>query len=235
MSLTPPAPDTGIAQPPARPNERFRFVTQPSGQQQAAKKWLTVMICVDAVLALALIAVFALPHPPMSLWIVVGAGVLASLVFLMLWLSAQKVRQWSGDDLIDLLVLEEGFVTQGGFEVSWQEVSKIEAVKFAPKTPRRMSAAQAVGHAAGSALADFDGAKTTVNIHLFDAKAALARTTTKRQKLAIIDEIGRKEGHVLTQLGFRPAQEINALLQHLQQACEQRNKPFVFRESANGF
>lgn len=72
------------------------------------------------------------------------------------------------------------------------------------------------------------------HIHVFDAKALIERPATKRQKLAIIDEIGKRQGFVLTQLGFRSGEEINPLLQYLDQACQERNKPFEFRESESG-
>jgi hypothetical protein len=235
MSFTAPTPDIGVPQPPTRPNEVFRFVTQPSAQQAAAKHWLTVMLLIAAVTVVALLAIVTTDVAPVSLWIVVGLGTLGFLIFLLLWTGAKTVQGWSGDDLIELLVVPEGFVTQGGLDISWEEVSKIEAVKFSPKTPGKTSRAQAAGHAAGAAIADWHGAKTTVNIHVFDAKALIARPATKRQKLAIIDEIGRRKGFVVTQLGARSGEEINPLLQYLRQACEQHGKPFEFRESKDGF
>jgi hypothetical protein len=224
-----------VPQPPLRPNEVFRFVTQPSAQQGAAKHWLTIMLLDAAIVVLALSVIFTTDFSPVSLWIVAGVGTIGFLVFLLLWISAKTVQGWSGDDLIELLVVPEGFVTQGGLDISWDEVSKIEAVKFSPQTPGKTSRAQAAGHAAGAAIADWHGAKTTINIHVFDAKALIARPATKRQKLAIIDEIGKKQGFVLTQLGFRSGEEINPLLQYLRQACEQHGKPFEFRESKDGF
>jgi hypothetical protein len=235
MSFTAPTPDIGVPQPPARPNEIFRFVTQPSAQRTAARNWFIVMLLNAAVTVLALTALFTTDFNPVRLWVVAGLAGLGFLVFLLLWTSARTVQRWTGDDLIELLVVPEGFVTQGGLDISWDEVSKIEAVKFSPKAPGKTSRAQAAGHAAGAAITDWHGAKTTINIHVFDAKALIARPATKRQKLAIIDEIGKKQGFVATQLGFRPGEEINPLMQYLQEACRQRNKPFEFRQSDSGF
>jgi hypothetical protein len=223
-----------VSQPPARPNEIFRFVTQPSAQQSAARNWLIVMLFDAAIVVLALTVIFTTDFSPVSLWIVAGLGTLGFLIFLLLWTSAKTVQGWSGDDLIELLVVPEGFVTQGGLDISWDEVSKIEAVKFSPNAPKNMNRVQAAGHAVGAAITDWHGAKTTINIHVFDAKALIARPATKTQKLAIIDQIGKKGGFVATQLGFRPGEEINPLLQYLREACAQRGKPFEFRESDSG-
>jgi hypothetical protein len=235
MSFTAPTPDIGVPQPPARPNEIFRFVTQPSAQRSAARNWLVVMLLNAAVSVLALAAIVTTDFNPVRLWVVAGLAGLGFMVFLLLWTSARTVQGWSGDDLIELLVVPDGFVTQGGLDLSWEEVSKIEAVKFSPKAPRKVNRAEAAGRAVGTAITDWHGAKTTINIHVFDAKALIARPATKRQKLAIIDEIGKKEGFVATQLGFRSGEEINPLLQYLRESCLQRNKPFEFRESESGF
>jgi hypothetical protein len=188
-----------------------------------------------AVTVLALTAIFTTDFSPVSLWIVAGLGTLGFLIFLLLWTSAKTVQGWSGDDLIELLVLPEGFVTQGGLDISWNEVSKIEAVKFSPNAPKKMNRVEAAGYTAGTAIADWHGAKTTINIHVFDAKALIKRPATKTQKLAIIGGIAGRDGFVATQLGFRSGEEINPLLQYLHQACQQRNKPFEFRESESGF
>ncbi|MDA1362282.1 hypothetical protein O1R50_21840 [Glycomyces luteolus] len=234
MSFTAPTPDIGVPQPPVRPNEVFRFVTQPSAQKGAARHWLTVMLLDAAVTVLAFTAIVTTDYSRVTLWVLAGLGTLGFLIFLMLWTGARTVQGWSGDDLIDLLVLPEGFVTQGGLDISWDEVAKIEAVKFSPSAPKKMTRAEAAGYAAGTAIVDWHGAKTTINIHVFDAKALIERPATKTQKLAIIDAIGSREGFVATQLGFRSGEEMNPLLQHLRQACQQRSKPFEFRESDTG-
>ncbi|MFC3492756.1 hypothetical protein [Glycomyces rhizosphaerae] len=234
MTFTAPTPDAGVPQPPTRPNEVFRFVSQPSAMKGAAKHWLTVLLLDAGVTVLALTAIFTTDYSPVALWIVTALGAIGFLIFLLLWTGARTVQGWTGDDLIDLLVVPEGFVTQGGLDISWEEVAKIEAVKFSPNAPKKMTRAEAAGYAAGTAIVDWHGAKTTVNIHVFDAKALIERPATKTQKLAIIDAIGKREGFVATQLGFRSGEEMNPLLQYLRQACAQHGKPFEFRESDTG-
>ena len=171
-------------------------------------------------------------------WLFAGLGALGTLLYLVLWTGARKAAELTGDDLIDLIVVPEGFVTQGGFEIGWPEVSRVEAVRVVRKGAESRSVGQWIGNRIGesvlSSLEGHGGANVRIDLHLPDCKAALARTTSKLQKSALIDDIGKRSGTARAMLGLRPAHEIQPLLEVLQRECAARGVPFGLREETAG-
>lgn len=162
-------------------------------------------------------------------WVLIGVGALTALVGFVMWRNGVRASQLSGDDLIDLIVMPDGFITQGGFGIGWSEVSRVCAVEIRTKRVRGnrhvQRAGRTIGTAAGKALFD-RGANIRIDIHLPDCKAALARATSKTQKLALVDDIGQRSGKAQAMLGLRSAEEIGPLLEILRRECRTHGVPY---------
>lgn len=224
--MSSPSPASPAA-PALRDGEFIRFVSTAREQSNAASRYLRVLIASAVVLVLAVLALLAFPAQRTILIVVVVLAVLAVLLFAMLFFGARKAAGLSGDDLIDLIVVPEGFITQGGFAIPWQDVSRVEVLTFVPKSVRGSAPVQA-GAFLAAKLTRHEGADIAVRIHLHDCKAAIARTTTKMQKMALIDDIGGKEGYALCALGLKPAAEIEPLLPILERESTAHRVPLEY-------
>lgn len=218
--------ETSISVPALREGEFIRFVSTPQEQSGAASRHLRILIASIVILVLAGLAFPFFPGQRPLLIVVAVLAVVSALLFTLLFVGARKAAGLTGDDLIDLIVVPQGFITQGGFVIPWQEVSKLEVVTFVPRSVRGSVPAQA-GAFLASRLAQHEGADIAVRIHLHDCKAAIARAT-KMQKLALIDDIGGKAGYAQCALGLKPAAEISPLLPILEREAASHRVPLEF-------
>ena len=219
--------ESPAAEPATRPGELIRFISTASEQSGAAGRHLGVIIASTVILVLAALTMPFFQNQRPLLIVVAALALVSVLLFVMLRVGARKSAGLSGDDRIDLIVVPEGFITQGGFDIPWADVSKIEVVNFVPKSVRGSAAVQA-GAFLASQLTRHEGADIGVRIHLHDCKAAIARATTKLQKLALIDDIGGKAGFAQCALGLKPAEEISRLLPILEREAASRRVPLEF-------
>ncbi|WP_261167120.1 hypothetical protein [Microbacterium sp. Marseille-Q6965] len=224
MTFAPDTVDPAVPQPPVRDGELFRYVSQPSVQRRTMRKSLTTLLVAAVLTAVMLVLMVAIPEGWWAFLIIAVIGALGVVIWGVMYLGARTAANATGDDLIDLIVVPTGFVTQGGLYTAWEEVAKVEVAKIArPSAPQgRVSVGQRAGHAIAKRLTDLGGANVTVNIHLRDAKAVMARAVTKAQKLAVMDFAG----YIHTGLGLRPWVAVEPLVAHLQQECVRRGTLF---------
>jgi hypothetical protein len=210
-----------------RPGELIRLVGDRQQQATAARRYTTVLVIDTVVLALAVVGLVQFPQFSVHMVIAIALAMLGLLVYGMLAASARKTSKWTGDDLIDLIVVPAGFVVQGGLEINWSEVLKVEVVQYVPRQQRGTSAV-AVGSALAQRLVQHDGANIGVRLHLHDCKAAMNRATSRAQKLTLIDDIGGKGGFANCALGLRPAADMAVLLPILQRETGARGIPIEY-------
>ena len=215
------------APPALRDGELIRFLSTPKEQSAAAARYLRIVIISAVVLVLAVLGTLFLPGQPPILIVVAVLGVVAVVLFAVLFFGARKAVGLSGDDLIDLIVVPEGFITQGGLVIPWQEVKRVEVLTFVPKSVRGTPLMLAGAYLA-SKLNQNEGADIAVRIHLHDCKAAIAHTTTKMQRLALIDDIGGKEGFAQCALGLKPADQLAPLLPILERETSAHGVPMEY-------
>jgi hypothetical protein len=203
----------------------IRFVSVAQEQAAANKRYRNVLVLSVVLAVLAAAALVAFPERAVQLGLILGLSVLATALFGLLLVNGKRTQNLSGDDLIDLIVVPQGFVTQGGFRIDWPEVKKVEVATIVPRQVRG-SAATNAGAKAAERLTAHDGSNVVVKLHLHDCKAAIARTTTKMQKLALIDDIGGRGGHAHVALGLKPQHEVDQLVPVLQREAAAHGVPF---------
>lgn len=224
MTFAPDAVDPAVPQPPRRDGELFRYVTQPSAQRRVMRKSLVTLLVAAALTVVAIVLMVAIPAAWWLFLILAVLGLLGSIIWGVMFFGARAASRATGDDLIDLIVLPGGFLTQGGLFTPWEEVSKIEVVRTtgAPDPAERRSLGEAAGQQIAQGLTGLGGASITVNIHVHDAKAVAARAVTPAQKRAVFDPLG----YLHTGLGLRQATVLQPLIVHLQQECARRGTAF---------
>ncbi|OCG74604.1 hypothetical protein [Microbacterium sediminis] len=224
MTFAPDTVDPDVPQPPRRDGELFRYVTQPAAQRRVMRKSLLTLLFTAALTIAAIVLMVLIPDAWWLFLIFAVLGLIGSLIWGAMFFGARAASRATGDDLIDLIVLPGGFLTQGGLFTPWQEVSKIEVVRTtgAPDPAERRSIGEAAGQQIAQGLTHLGGANITVNIHVHDAKAVAARAATPSQKLAVFDSAG----YLHTGLGLRQATVLQPLIVHLQQECARRGTPF---------
>lgn len=227
MTFAPDVVDPSVRQPPVRDGELFRYVSQPAAQRRTMRKSLaTLAFAVPLTVAMIVLA-FLIPEWWWIFGIIAAIGVLGTIIWVAMYLGARAAANATGDDLIDLIVVPTGFFTQGGLYTPWEDVSKIEIEKVAGATPPegKVSVGELAGYKIAKHLTDLGGANVTANIHLRDAKAVMARATTKSQKLAVMDFAG----YIHTGLGLRPLEAVQPLADYLSQECARRGTPFEIK------
>ncbi|REJ04190.1 hypothetical protein DY023_14885 [Microbacterium bovistercoris] len=207
----------------ARPEtwtERYRLVTDPSTQKSLGSKG--IIIALISIVGVGIgVALIALGRPILG-WIVVALGVIGALVWSLIALNSKAAAKMTGDDLIEIVVADEGLLVQGGLPVLWSEVARINYLwSAAPSFTGGLAGVAA--NAAGKAMdsAGVDRSKKSVTISLKDYDAVKARATTKARKMVLYGPMLGDPATVMVGLMGRSDAEMQQLLQLLHAAGAQ--------------
>src|SRR5690606_4791824 len=103
-------------------NVRVSYRSDPQQLKASARKRLILAIPLTVVtigLVYVAVTVSAL------LWILVAISALGALIWWSLWYGEFRAASWTGDDLIDLEVADQGIVVQGGLAIPWSQVAAV--------------------------------------------------------------------------------------------------------------
>jgi hypothetical protein len=176
---------TNVAPDTSTWNIVLRRVSDPA----ALKKLSGKSVVVVAASALLTVAGIALVVGRVSAAGVILAvlGALSLAIWTLLAVNNYAASKWTGDDLIEILVADEGVIGQGGTAVTWDEISDIEW-EWTKTQVQGTSVGSTVGAAAAGAAFDKAGIDTStkaIQVRLKDFKAIKARTTSKIQRHAL--------------------------------------------------
>ena len=206
--------------------ERLRYVTDPASQKSLAGKSITVAVA--AILGLVVGGVFFAIGQTLLAWIVIGLAVAAIVIWLIVAANARAAASMTGDDLIEIVVADEGVLAQGGLPVRWCEMSDIAYTWSSPVTFTGGIAA-AAANGVGTLMDDagVDRSMKVVTISLKDYDAVKARATTKARKMVLFEPMLGTAATVHIGLQGRSAAEVHRVLQLLGAAAAQNGVGFT--------
>lgn len=212
-------------------HELLRYVTDPAGQKSlGAKSFAVVAISLVLTVAGVLLGVTGISA---SGWILAIVGAAATGIWVLMAVNSRVASKWTGDDLIEIVVAEEGVVVQGGLAVTWDEIS--EVYYEWSKTVVGGSAVASLTGAVTSKAFDATGIDTTVKafqIRLKDFKAVKERAETKAQRLALFGPMLGDPGYLRVGLGGRSVEEMQALLAVLTEQSAKHGIPLTRKDAA---
>lgn len=212
-------------------HELLRYVTDPAGQKSlSAKSYAIGAISLALTIAGVLLGVRGISA---SGWILAVVGALATGIWVLMAVNSRVASKLTGDDLIEIVVAEEGVVVQGGLAVTWPEISEIQ-YEWA-KTVVGGNAVAAVTGAATGAAFEAAGIDTTVKafqIRLKDFTAVKERAETKIQRLVMFGPMLGDPGYLHVGLAGRSVEEMQTLLTTLTAQAEMHGVPFTRKASA---
>lgn len=172
------APDTSTW------NVVLRRVSDPAELKALGASSITV-VAVSLLLAAGGLAL-ALGGVSWSGWVLAVIGLLAAGIWGIVIANNRAAAKLTGDDLIEIIVADEGVIGQGGLALGWDEISEIQFEWT--KTVFTGGATAQVGASVAGAVFDAAGIDTTLKafqVRLKDYKSVKARTTSKIQRLAL--------------------------------------------------
>lgn len=212
-------------------HELLRYVTDPAGQKSlGAKSFAVVAISLVLTVAGVLLGVTGISW---SGWILAIVGAAATGLWVLTAVNSRAASKWTGDDLIEIVVAEEGVVVQGGLAVTWPEISEVH-YEWTKTVVGGSPVASLTGALTGKAF-DAAGIDTTVKvfqIRLKDFKAVKERAETKAQRLVLFGPMLGDPGYLRVGLGGRSVEEMQALLTVLEAQTAKNGVPFTRKEAA---
>lgn len=200
--------------------QRFSLVSDPAELKSQGSKGAVIM-GVSIVLAVVGL-VLGLTGVTVLGWAMLAIGVVAAVVWALVSVNSRKAAALTGDDLIEIVVADEGVVVQGGLAVSWGEISEIRYRWTGPITVTGAGGLGAGANAATSALdaAGVDRSLKQIEIRLSDYAAVKARAVTKVQKLVLFGPMLGDPGYLHVGLHGRTDAEVRSLLELLAQQSQ---------------
>lgn len=222
---------TNLSPEPGTWNIVLRRITDPIQQKSLSGKSIGI-IAISAVLGVGGLAL-ALSGISWSGWILAIFGLGSVGIWVIIAVNSRVASTWTGDDLIEILVADEGVVGQGGLAISWDE---IQDIRFEwSKTTLTGSPTTIVGAAAAGAAFDAMGIDTSlkvIEVRLKDFKAVKARTTSKAQRLALFGPMLGDPGYLHVGQHGRSAESLRELLSVLADQAERHGVPMVRKNAA---
>lgn len=200
--------------------QRFSLVSDPAELKSQGSKGV-VIIAVSGVLAVVGL-ILGLTGGSALGWVMLVVGAAASVIWAFVAMNAKSAAGLTGDDLIEIVVADEGVVVQGGLAVSWGEISEIRYRWTGPITVGGTGVLAPGANAATSALdaAGVDRSLKQIEIRLRDYAAVKARAVTKIQKLVLFGPMLGDPGYLHVGLHGRTDAEVRALLELLAQQAQ---------------
>lgn len=208
--------------------ERLRLVTDPTAQKSLGAKGI-VLVAVS-VIGLALGVLLLILGQPVVGIILLVLGVIGAIAWIIVSANARAASALTGDDLIEIVVADEGVLVQGGLPVLWGEIAEISYTWNAPVTYTGGLAA-AAANASGRLLDDagIDRSMKALTISLRDYPAVKARATTKYRRMVLFEPMLGSAATVHVGLHGRRADEVQQVLQVLAAAAAQHGIAFTRR------
>ncbi|MDQ0642308.1 hypothetical protein [Microbacterium murale] len=213
---------------PAHWTERLRLATDPTAQKALGMKGvILVAVCV---VGLALGALLLVLGQPMAGIILLVLGAIGAVAWIIVSANARAASSMTGEDLIEIVVADEGVLVQGGLPVLWNEISEIAYTWNAPVTYTGGLAA-AAANASGRMLdeAGVDRSMKALTISLRDYPSVKARATTKPRRMVLFEPMLGGAATVHVGLHGRSADEVHHVLQLLAAAATQHGILFTRR------
>lgn len=212
-------------------HELLRYVTDPASQKSlGAKSYAVGAISLALTIAGVLLAVRGISA---SGWILAVVGALATGIWVLMAVNSRVASKWTGDDLIEIVVAEEGVVVQGGLAVTWPEISEIQ-YEWVKTTVGGSAVASLTGAVTDKAFtaAGIDTTVKVFQIRLKDYKAVKARAETKIQRLVTFGPMLGDPGYLRVGLGGRTVEEMEAFLAILAAQTDKNGVPFTRKAAA---
>ena len=193
------------------------YISDPAAPKKRGAKSL-VMGLIGVALAIVGLAL-ALTGVSTSGWFLFLAGAAAAGLWVLIAVSGRRVATRQGDDLIEIVVADEGVVVQGGLAVTWAEVAEVRYEWSAFRA--------ASGHLTTTVAAGFEGVTNIFEIRLKDSRAVKARTVSKMQRSTLMDPMLGDPGYLHVGLGSRSTEEVIALLEVLTVQTQRHGIPLT--------
>lgn len=194
-------------------HEHVRFETDTKAEATKARR-MTVIAVGLAALAAAGVAIAVL-MPSFLGWVLLAVAGLASLFSFYLAGVTRKMSALTGDELIDVIVADEGIVGPGGLKIPWPEIASIDFVGIDMTIRQRPGVVPALAQQATNAAlerADLGSRSAVVLVRLRDFDAVASRATNAVQRNVLTPPKGVKPGTVLVPLGARRDDELDSVI-----------------------
>ena len=206
----------------------LRRITEPTQQKALSGKSIGIVV-ISAALAIGGVALALTRISPaiwLGGWVLAIVGLLATGIWVLIAVNSRVASTWTGDDLIEILVADEGVVVQGGLAVAWDEVSEVQYEWTTTRFTGNL-ASQAGAGLAGAAFdaAGIDTSLKVIQIRLKDYKAVKARTTSKVQRLVLFGPMLGDPGYLHVGQHGRSVESLRELLAVLADQAERHGVP----------
>lgn len=209
-------------------NVRVSYRSDPQQLKASARKRLILAIPLTVVtigLVYVAVTVSAL------LWILVAISALGALIWWSLWYGEFRAASWTGDDLIDLEVADQGIVVQGGLAIPWSQVAAVSYTWQQQEAVTGRGIGSRLGTAAATAAveaAGFDRVVRSMEFSVRDADGLRARATSKPQRDAVMPrgKDGLGTAHVGLS-GVKTPAEMENLIGLVASLCQANQIPFT--------
>jgi hypothetical protein len=209
--------------------ERLRLVTDSAAQKSLGAK--SVVLVLASLLGLVLGVVLIVTGTSILGWILAGLGVAGVLIWWALAANARAASKMTGDDLIEIVIGDEGVLVQGGLPVRWSEMSEISySWAGAPTFTGGIAAASANATAKALDGAGIDRSKKVITISLRDYDAVKARATTKARRMVLFAPMLGDAATVHVGLNGRSDDDMTAVLQLLANAAAANGISFTRKD-----
>ncbi|MFC9559826.1 hypothetical protein [Agromyces sp. NPDC056965] len=206
---------------------RLSLVSDPAELKSHGSKGVVIMgvsialAAVGLVLGLATVTVLG--------WVMFAVGVVAAGVWALVSMNSRTASALTGDDLIEIVVADEGVVVQGGLAVPWGEISEVRYRWTGPITVTGSGAAGSGADLATSALdaAGIDRGMKQIEIRLSDYPSVKARAVSKTQKLVLFGPMLGDPGYLHVGLHGRSDAEVRAVLELVADQAERHAIAFT--------
>ena len=207
----------------------LRRISEPTELKALTGKSIGVIV-VSALFAVAGLAL-AISGISWSGWILAVLGLLSVGIWVLMAVNNRVASTWTGDDLIEILVADEGVIGQGGTAIAWNEISEIYYEWSKPVVSGNLTSQLGGGiAAAGFKAAGIDTETKAFKVRLKDFKAVKARTTSKVQRLALFEPMLGDPGYLHVGQHGRSAEAVQELIAVLNEQTTRHGIPLTRRE-----
>lgn len=189
-----------------------------------------LIVAIPATLATIVLVYLAL-DTYWAFWILAAFFALGAFIWWAIWYGEFSASRWSGDDLIDLEVADEGIVVQGGLAIPWSQVAGAGYTWQRQQAVSGRGIGAKVGAATATAAvgaAGFDGVIRAMDFSVRDAAELRANATGKPQRDAVLppgkDGLGRVH---IGLSGVQSAEEMEQLVALVGSLCEANQIAFA--------
>lgn len=180
-------------------HELVRYVSDPHELRVFGRR--SLLIASGALVLAAIGLVLALTGITAWGWLAVGVGGVSVALWSLVTVNHWVASTWTGDDLIEIVVAEEGVIVQGGLAVTWDEIADIR----------------------------FEVPSQSFQIRLKRFREVKARAVSRTQRLVLFGPLLGDPGYLWAALGGRSADQMFALLTIMSEQSARHCVPLVNR------